>query len=103
MLVAQCVAVDETPFEPHDGSRPRTPRREPEMQNYRPTRPQHRSKSHHEAHAEDEPGDVPETHLNPLIPRGEARLITDQAGLLELISRLRAAGSFAYDSEFIGE
>lgn len=72
------------------------------MNNYRPTRPQHRSKSHHEAHTEDEAPDFTQTD-NPLIHRGEADLITTQAGLVELLDRLRAVGSFAYDSEFIGE
>ncbi len=73
------------------------------MNNYRPTRPQHRSKSHHEAHTEDEAGDSDATHANPLIFQGDAELVTSQEGLAALLEQLRAAGSFAYDSEFIGE
>lgn len=74
-----------------------------EMNNYRPTRPQHRAKNHDQAHTEDEFEDSTESRSNPLIFQGEADLIATQAGLMELIDRLREAGSFAYDSEFIGE
>ncbi len=73
------------------------------MNNYRPTRPQHRAKSHDQAHTEDEFEDSAQSQANPLIFQGEAKLITTQAGLSELIDRLRDAGTFAYDSEFIGE
>src|SRR5687767_10408061 len=75
----------------------------PEMNNYRPTRPQHRAKAHDQAHTEDETQDPSEMQANPLTFRGEAKLVGTQDGLTELIARLRAAGSFAYDSEFIGE
>lgn len=37
------------------------------------------------------------------VPRGRPSVITTQPALLELIDQLRSAGSFAYDSEFIGE
>jgi ribonuclease D len=74
-----------------------------EMTNYRPTRPQHRAKAHDQAHTEDEAQDPGEVQANPLIFRGDAKLIGTQAALDELIARLRSAGSFAYDSEFIGE
>ena len=73
------------------------------MNNYRPTRPQHRAKNHDQAHTEDEFEDSAESRTNPLIYQGPAELVTTQAGLTELIGRLREAGSFAYDSEFIGE
>ena len=73
------------------------------MSNYRPTRPQHRAKAHDQAHTEEEPQDPGEVQANALIFRGDAKLLATQAALEELISRLRSAGSFAYDSEFIGE
>src|SRR4051812_28477819 len=73
------------------------------MNNYRPTRPQHRSKSHNDAHTEDDAPDFEQSQANPLIFRGDARLISTQQDLTELLRRLRGAKSFAYDSEFIGE
>src|SRR5689334_13577566 len=64
----------------------------------------HRSRSHESAHAEE---DAPEssqgTTSNPLVPRGPATLVTDQRGFDALIAELRESGSFAYDTEFIGE
>jgi len=80
------------PAEPTDGGRP--PRRP-----Y--SRSHHRSASHATAHAAGAaPAPVPE---HPLIPRGTAELITDDGALAKLLDELRRAGSFAYDSEFIGE
>jgi ribonuclease D len=73
------------------------------VNNYRPTRPQHRAKSHDQAHTEEEIEDSSQVRDNPLIYQGEATLVTTQEELGALIDRLRAAGSFAYDSEFIGE
>jgi ribonuclease D len=62
----------------------------------------HRARSHETAHEE---GPAPDAKIpeHPLIPRGPAELIVSQPKLLELIEHLRSAGSFAYDSEFIGE
>jgi ribonuclease D len=62
----------------------------------------HRARSHESAHAEDS---APETKIpqHPLIPHNTADLVTTQVGLDALIADLRAAGRFAYDSEFIGE
>ncbi|HUB27591.1 MAG TPA: HRDC domain-containing protein [Tepidisphaeraceae bacterium] len=40
---------------------------------------------------------------HPLIPNGTAQLVENSADLTLLIESLRQAGSFAYDSEFIGE
>ena len=40
---------------------------------------------------------------NPFVPKGAATLITDDTALGEMIAHLRDAGTFAYDSEFIGE
>jgi ribonuclease D len=73
------------------------------MNNYRPTRPQHRAKSHSQAHTEEEVEDASQAQDHPLIYKGEANLITDQDQFVQLVGRLREGGSFAYDSEFIGE
>lgn len=42
---------------------------------------------------------------HPMVPRGQEppRVITDNSALAHLIGELRTAGSFGYDSEFIGE
>src|SRR5688572_104201 len=74
-----------------------------DMKNYRPTRPQHRSRSHDDAHSAEDAHDPGESRANPLVYRGEAKLVTTHRGLTELIERLRAERTFAYDSEFIGE
>jgi len=65
-------------------------------------RTRHRTRSHDSAHTDDapEPRDLPD---DLLIPRDQATLITDNGELAKLIERVRAAGSFAYDTEFIGE
>src|ERR1700722_8843576 len=65
-------------------------------------RSRHRSASHESAHADGSAvsGPVPD---HPLVPRGNADLITDDAGLTALVQELREAETFAYDSEFIGE
>lgn len=66
------------------------------------SRGDHRARSHENAH-----GDAPRAPENtldlPLVPKGPAPLLTTDAELAELIVHLRAAGRFAYDSEFIGE
>ena len=38
-----------------------------------------------------------------MIAAGAAPLINEQSALAQVIEQLRAAGSFAYDTEFIGE
>jgi ribonuclease D len=68
-----------------------------------------RRSHHHDAHASQEEETAPETPsaqrhaLSHLICRSAPELITTQDALLALLGRLRQAGSFAYDSEFIGE
>src|SRR5436309_1725137 len=70
-------------------------------------RSQHRARQHADAHADAH--DVePHGHDGrvsnlPGVPRGDAVLISTNDALAELLAQLRAAGSFAYDSEFIGE
>ncbi|HRK31601.1 MAG TPA: ribonuclease D, partial [Tepidisphaeraceae bacterium] len=65
-------------------------------------RTRHRSRSHDSAHADD---NLPDQNLpdHPLIPRGQATLIGDDASLHRMIDHVRAAGRCAYDTEFIGE
>jgi ribonuclease D len=66
-------------------------------------RSRHRAQSHASAHAEADP-DRPFSQVeHPLVPRGQANLVTEQQGLTHLIEHARQVGSFAYDSEFIGE
>jgi ribonuclease D len=68
------------------------------------TRNDHRARSHESAHAEAElAAELQPPVDHPLVPRGEANIIETSDGLARLIERLRSAGRFAYDSEFIGE
>lgn len=75
-----------------DGSHPR---------NY--SRSQHRARAHAEAHDENDQQHDQHVMQHPLVPAGQAELITKQDGLLDLIAHLRDTRLFAYDSEFIGE
>lgn len=63
---------------------------------------QHRAQRHAQAHAEDAPAE-PAASDHPLICNDEPKLIARQDELEALIAELRNAGSFAFDSEFIGE
>lgn len=76
------------------------PRRHPPHLSYRS---RHRAASHdaaHDAAASLVPENLPD---DPRIARTAADLVTDDAALADLLAHLRSAGSFAYDSEFIGE
>src|SRR5678816_693709 len=66
-------------------------------------RSRHRSQSHEDAHADTPPPARIDLSKHPNVPPGDAEMITMNAQLEELIDDLRKAGSFAYDSEFIGE
>ncbi|HEV2296218.1 MAG TPA: ribonuclease D [Tepidisphaeraceae bacterium] len=68
-------------------------------------RSQYRAQSHDAGHATegDHPDDESGRAHHDLAPRGPASLVNTQEGLSELVSHLRQAGRFGYDSEFIGE
>lgn len=68
-----------------------------------PRRNHHRSAAHAEAHSEDGSGTLAEIPMRAGIPHGRPSVVTTQPQLLQLVEQLREAGSFAYDSEFIGE
>lgn len=63
----------------------------------------HRTRSHQQAHADAGEARLPPVLNHPLVAADEPTLIVDAAGLSRLIAALRAAGSFGYDTEFIGE
>ena len=63
----------------------------------------HRSRNHENAHLEDAAAHDARVIDHPMIPSGAAPLITEQSALDQVIHELRDAGSFAYDTEFIGE
>jgi ribonuclease D len=68
-------------------------------------RSQYRAKSHDAGHAAEDhaqPDESGRAH-HALAPRGPAPVVATQDGLVELVTHLREAGSFGYDSEFIGE
>ncbi|HYO09493.1 MAG TPA: ribonuclease D [Tepidisphaeraceae bacterium] len=62
----------------------------------------HRARQHADAHSDDADAQGPVAE-HPAVPQGNADLVTTQDGLSELLDHLRDSGSFAYDSEFIGE
>ncbi|HEY0007288.1 MAG TPA: hypothetical protein VGB55_01065, partial [Tepidisphaeraceae bacterium] len=66
-------------------------------------RARHRQRAHDEAHADEDPGAELPVPDAVVAPRGRAELLTTDAAVSELIAHLRQVGSFAYDSEFIGE
>jgi ribonuclease D len=74
-----------------------------EANRYRPyTAANFRSRSHDTAHASDPADDSPLPD-HPLISRENPQFVDQQDALSELLTHLRSAGKFAYDSEFIGE
>jgi ribonuclease D len=68
---------------------------------YSPT--SRRTASHDAAHSEEPTAADESTANNPLVPRGPVPLIANAPDLAALLDSLRRAGTFAYDSEFIGE
>ena len=90
------------------------PMERPEQQNRserrrRYSRSDHRARSHQDAHAEGDgegagtAADAPPRPDHPLVTHAPPTLVTTDEQLRELIDHVRAAGTFAYDSEFIGE
>jgi ribonuclease D len=63
----------------------------------------HRQRSHDESHAGAAEKSLPEVLVHPMVPQGEPAIITTQAALDDHLAAMRAAGRFAYDTEFIGE
>ena len=61
-----------------------------------------RSIHHAEAHADEAPSKI-RVMEHPMVPQGHAPVVQTQAELGELVDHLRSAGTFAYDTEFIGE
>lgn len=67
-------------------------------------RADHRARAHESAHAD--PNLTEQTSIPAglqSVPRGPATIVADDAHLARLVDELRADGTFAYDSEFIGE
>jgi ribonuclease D len=65
-------------------------------------RASHRDRMHVEAHAQEDAGNWPILD-HPLVSRAKPAVIGNDADLAELLADMRQTGSFAYDSEFIGE
>lgn len=61
----------------------------------------HRAQAHASAHSDDAAGG--EVLQHRLVPRNKPALVATADALTKLVAELRAAGRFAYDSEFIGE
>jgi ribonuclease D len=69
----------------------------------RQPRYRYRARSDAQAHSESSLGPQEQDRDHPLACRDQPRLIARQDELDQLLADLRAAGSFAFDSEFIGE
>jgi ribonuclease D len=61
-----------------------------------------RAMHHAEAHADEAPA-ASKVMVNPFVPQGDPELIDSRAGLDIFMAHVREEGSFAYDTEFIGE
>lgn len=62
-----------------------------------------RSQNHKQAHEDAHPTQFADVPSDPMIPLDVQPIVTTQSALERMIVALREAGSFAYDSEFIGE
>ena len=63
----------------------------------------HRMRQHQAAHAAEADLAIPPPLDHPLVAANDPEVVTSPAELERLIDELRQAGSFGYDSEFIGE
>ena len=66
-------------------------------------RSRHRAQQDSDAHAEKGPFVPPAVVDHPRVPADEPELVTGQDALQTLVAELRDAGSFGFDTEFIGE
>src|SRR3954447_16210415 len=74
-----------------------------ESKRYRPYAPaRFRAQAHESAHAGEPVEDLPKV-AHPLVSHNPPQFVNEQDQLVELLAHLKSAGSFAYDSEFIGE
>ena len=65
------------------------------------SRSRHRDRQHQASHEDHRgPGPVPDL---PMVPKETPEPITTESAFLEAINHLRNSGTFAYDTEFIGE
>jgi ribonuclease D len=62
-----------------------------------------KKRERHHAATQDEDATSAPLLEHQLVPRGEAQLVTTKEALDEALAHVRAAGTFAYDTEFIGE
>jgi len=62
-----------------------------------------KKRERHHAATQDEDATNAPLLEHQLVPRGEAQLVTTKEALDEALAHVRAAGTFAYDTEFIGE
>ena len=62
-----------------------------------------KKRERHHAATQDEDATSAPLLEHQLVPRGEAQLVTTKEELDEALAHVRAAGTFAYDTEFIGE
>src|SRR5262245_22951399 len=97
-------AEDPSTPDPSAAQPPARARQQPPKKDRRHPRHNFRARSHAHAHAESShEGRAPAVPEIPLVPRNHPGLIDASEQYGALLDHLRSSGSFAYDSEFIGE